>query len=441
MPEAVLSTNIEAERRPLSVASAIVLSLAIHGAGLSLISSGLLHRPGVREEGLTQRYAIRTVDLHSPEQRTESAQSQEMGSLNGTQDSTAQSNAGMELAGDESGKQTLLQPDFRTHANLAVHAPLPALMIWMPELASTRIIVPPLPDQPTSVESRPSLDAPNEELTATDHPAAAANTIPRVRSAPAGTMSPLVLRTASPVRMAPATVSRSANQPTPTSVLSLSDLRMTEGTLMLPPVNETRAQHGSGGTASNGSDAQKGHPNAGSGSSIGATETLATQDDLAGAVHIQLPKDGRFGIVAVGTSISDDYPETLPIWNNRVAYTVYLHVGLPKNWILQYAATHAANAASAGTVERLEAPWAYDIMRPNLISRDMNSDAIIVHGMLNETGRFESLAIAFPAHLVRGPFILHALQRWQFRPARQRGKPVSVEVLLIIPDQVDLSDR
>jgi hypothetical protein len=59
----------------------------------------------------------------------------------------------------------------------------------------------------------------------------------------------------------------------------------------------------------------------------------------------------------------------------------------------------------------------------------------MVHGILNESGRLESLAVAFPAQFSEAEFVLHTLQQWQFRPARQLGKPTSVEVLLIIPDE------
>ena len=37
--------------------------------------------------------------------------------------------------------------------------------------------------------------------------------------------------------------------------------------------------------------------------------------------------------------------------------TAYLHVGLDKNWILQYSVTRSADAAVSGTLARLEAPW------------------------------------------------------------------------------------
>jgi hypothetical protein len=286
---------------------------------------------------------------------------------------------------------------------------------------------------------------------------------------PSGSTSPLTVKAEELVQLAPASTSVSNEQPTPTAVLSLSDIRMPEGEVILPPVSETRSVTSSN---SQGQEAPKTAETVDAKTSMAAVSAsgnrtlnslvkpggmavLATPGDTekAAAVHgseanavaieqddtyhLTLPANGQFNVVVVGASLADEYPETLQIWNDRVAYTAYLHVGLSKNWILQYSLVRSADAAESGTVARLEAPWPYDIMRPNLVSSDLNADALMVHGFLNQAGRFESLVIAFPLQYIRAAFVLHALQQWQFRPARQNGKPISIEVLLIIPDELE----
>ena len=322
---------------------------------------------------------------------------------------------------------------------------MPTVIIWTPELASTKELVAPLPDKRSNLDAQASLDVPNEELELGELAVAPAEDQPKVPTPPPGSTSPLIVHADSLVQMPPATVSNSTDQPTPTAVLSISDVRMTDGTIILPPVNETRS------TAPKTNPALAQTASAPSKSSTQATiqtpgsagtepTTLPSVTNGAfqeTAEHIQLPKDGKFGVVVVGTSLTEEYPETLQIWSDRVAYTVYLHVGLARNWILQYAQLRAAEAATSGTVARVEAPWAYDILRPNLVSRDLNADALMVHGILNESGRLESLAVAFPAQFSHAAFVIRALQQWQFRPARQQGKPTSVEVLLIIPDELE----
>jgi hypothetical protein len=153
------------------------------------------------------------------------------------------------------------------------------------------------------------------------------------------------------------------------------------------------------------------------------------------AAHISLPKDGQFGAVVVGSSLDEKYPESAPVWSGRMSYTVYLHVGLSKSWILQYSLSRADNAAAAGNISHIEAPWPYNIVRPNIPPGAIDADALMVHGFINQAGRFQTLAILFPPQFAEAQFVLDELAKWQFRPATQNGQNVVVEVLLIIPDE------
>ncbi len=178
------------------------------------------------------------------------------------------------------------------------------------------------------------------------------------------------------------------------------------------------------------------------GASVGASTGAANQGAAAsdgaasqsGTVHISLPKDGQFGVVVVGSSVADTYPETAEMWSGRMASTVYLHVGLAKSWILQYALPRLADASGGGHVD---APWPYEIARPNLDPGDLDADAVILHGFVDKDGRFEKLEVVFPAQLAQAAAWVGVLNHWQFRPAKQNGQPVPVEVLLIIPDQAE----
>jgi len=137
--------------------------------------------------------------------------------------------------------------------------------------------------------------------------------------------------------------------------------------------------------------------------------------------------------VVVGSSLADQYPETAAIWAGRLVYTVYLHVGIGKSWILQYSLPPNTPAAASGV--RPDAPWPYDIVVPRLEAGDYNSDALMVHGFVNATGKFERLNMVLPPAFPQTKFVLNTLDQWQFRPARQNGQAVPVEILLIIPEQ------
>ncbi len=164
---------------------------------------------------------------------------------------------------------------------------------------------------------------------------------------------------------------------------------------------------------------------AGSGSSSGPP---------GGSVHISLPHDGQFGVVVIGSSVADQYPETASMWSGRMASTVYLRVGQPKSWIMQYSLPSLIEASTpAGG--RLEAPWPFEIVRPNIDPADDDSDAIILHGFVNQEGRFEKLQVVFPPQMTQAGMLLNMLNEWQFRPARLNSAATAVEVLIVIPDQ------
>jgi hypothetical protein len=154
------------------------------------------------------------------------------------------------------------------------------------------------------------------------------------------------------------------------------------------------------------------------------------------ALHVTQPKDGRFGVVVVGSSLAEQYPETVSFWSGRLIYTVYLHVGPGKSWILQYSLPRESTSAPQA-VAKPDAPWPFDMVKPHLDANDFNSDAIMVHGFVNPTGRFERLGVVFPAEFAKAKLVLNALQQWQFRPARENGQVSAVEVLLIIPDETE----
>jgi len=228
--------------------------------------------------------------------------------------------------------------------------------------------------------------------------------------------------------------------------MSLTDTLMAEGDVTLPPVNESASANSAGALAvgQTGDSAQAGQDgtdgNAGAGdpqdpaAAVQGSETASGHGNQPSAAHISLPHDGQFGAVVVGSSMEEKYPETALLWSGRLSYTVYLHVGLAKSWILQYSLSRADNAAAAGNISHIEAPWPYNIVRPNIAPGAIRADALMVHGYVNQSGRFEGLKVVFPPQFPQVDFVLNSLAQWQFRPATQNGKNVRVEVLLIIPE-------
>ena len=451
---------------------AFAISTALHGFGVIAVMWALLHTPTVIRDPLSKNYKVRHLQIQLPE----TAQSRAAEALYPNQDKTAKPTAKhtdqvkateqtaeatprprsvptLRMPDGGRGKQILVQPEERNQL-AKVEIPLPNILVWTPAAKPAETIVPPAPEPVATVDVHVSLNAPNQEQQLADLPEVAADRKPLMETAPAGNTTPIATQGSSEAKTPPATAAAPSANATPAAILAASDIRMNNGTVALPPVNETRGQQSKDGAAAGGQEAKNtiGDPSHADSAKAGVNEAgvnrreavasaaISEADQAAvaeSAEHIELPKDGKFNVVVVGSSLSDQYPEILQVWSDRVAYTAYLHVGTPKAWIMQYAQLREADASAGGTVAHLEAPWPYDILRPNMLAKDLNADALMVHGVLNEAGKLVNLAIAYPATYIHGSYVLHELQQWQFRPAQQRGKPTAVEVLLIIPEESD----
>jgi hypothetical protein len=436
----------------------------------------------VDSRSIPPRFAVRIMDLrkeepkiHPPVQRAIS-RPDELPDTHpiapgGSRATAAAARIPLNFTSQKEAIQTLIQPDAPTNPTIA-QIPLPQVFVWSSRDIPVKNIVQPAQQTTVAIDVRPSPDAPNQEVRIADIKISSnAYDTKAPLPAPSKT-SPVNVPATQQAQQMPETASKDAGKATPAGVISASNIKLQEGTATLPMINEvapapfsgslTAGQPknlsqtgqgktdgkengaGAGQTAGNQAGNQAGNAagGGGSGGRGGANGQGGLEASVTGGtsqptvVHITLPKDGKFGVVVVGSSLAEDYPETIHLWSGRLAYTVYLRVGVAKNWILQYSLPRAQEIASAGGVGRPDAPWPYDITRPS-IDPDSNTDAIMVHGFVNTAGRFEQLAVVFPTALAEAKFLLHALQQWQFRPSTQSGQATAVEVLLIIPAETE----
>lgn len=478
----IFSQRIDTSRQPAS----FLASILIHCGVIALLWFGIAYAPRIDSHASKARYTVRKLDLRTPDQQQRSSK----GAVRypGPRLASGKSASGKlaahrpvmrQIAHAQPGPQTLIQPDLPDRITLIQPVPVPLVLLWTPSKTPVKTIVAPLPEKPTASDVKPSLDRPNEEVNLADVSVSAAP-IPSVKlPLLPSTSSPVVLHGPDLAQLPPQTVSQNSASPTPATVMSLSDLQMKDGTITLPPVNETARTTAPGelapgeardaaapgdqndsakatafGTGQSASTAAPNVPGAASAvaspvSPVGqpkaadssatpsASDTGNIQSNQDSATAITLPRNGRFGAVVVGDAMEDQFPEMAGVWNGRMAYTVYLHVGLSRSWILQYSLPRSADAEAAGNTIHLEAPWPYNIVRPNLDPGAIDADALMVHGFVNQSGRFEALSIVFPESFSQAQFVLSSLQRWQFRPAMQDGQSAKVEVLLIIPEELN----
>ncbi len=446
--------------------SSIVVSVVVHVVTITLVSIGV-YQSNIGRPIPVAQYRVRQLDLETPKEAMQAPpdaieyQAPNLAAKPPAPGGNPEIDtpALREVANVKRGPQTLVQPDIHSRLALKKPIPVPNLAIWQPVKVAVQKIVAPLPQQAVAMQATPSLNPPNDALIFGDVEISPSNLPNEKLPMVASTTTPLALAGRSLPQPAPVTASQSSSKPTPATVVSLSNLSMLNGTVVLPPVNETAVSPAPGTL---GSGQRKNNATPGTGNGAGGTRGPAVgpksgegtvkaggqtaqsgpapeQGGASGTgnltvAHITLPQNGQFGAVVVGDSLEGEFPELAGVWNGRLAYTVYLHVGMSRSWILQYALPRANDANSGGVVAQLVAPWPYSIVRPNLAPGSIDADALLVHGYVNRTGRFDSLSIAFPPDFAESQFVLNSLKEWEFRPATENGQAARVEVLLIIPE-------
>jgi hypothetical protein len=379
-------------------------------------------------------------------------------------------NRAYEVAGQsraESAEQTLLQPRIPLMDEPQDIRRLPHLSFWSPQLNTPppvkRIVLPgwQVESSQPALLAPPTLDLPNVEPKLSDlqmRNSVPATANPALPVPPANTMP---LRTADARKAEserPPALDR--NQGDAAGVIALNSRPAAPSKeVTVPPVSQVgqlplAGENKAGAAAA--SDGARGqeHPAvppplpAGAGPSQPAPAALAhanaaSEIEAAAGVPVRVvhPENGVFDVVLVQSSGEQAVLAEVPLpLNGRPIYTVYLRVGTPKEWILQYCVPQQTSfdIKQGGAVVQLGNPAPVKppypkvsvVPPPAVIPRNPK---LVVHGFLTETGVLRGLGILGKDEMQLGPRLISYLQQWEFRPATRDGKPVEIEIVLIIP--------
>jgi hypothetical protein len=155
----------------------------------------------------------------------------------------------------------------------------------------------------------------------------------------------------------------------------------------------------------------------------------------AGVIRRMHPSGGAFDVVIVQAAPEKAFHPAAAL-SGKPVYTVYLEVGAPKPWVLQFCVpvTEAAPVPSAvvnlADVQPVKAPYPRATFIQQLGSA-VASGYDLLHGFISASGRFRDLkAVGGNGRASR---ILPLLEQWEFRPAMLGSAAIEVEVLLAIP--------
>jgi hypothetical protein len=275
---------------------------------------------------------------------------------------------------------------------------------------------------------RPMLELPNGESLAAELNVTSSHFFTDRAAILSGATTPIAIA-ASPGEELPGMFSDSTSQAAFARIISISDMRVASGTVVLPEIRIVPSAISLG-------DGPQGGLSAGGGSGPskgGAGASGPARGWDSSAKRIVFPRDGHYPVVLIGESVQEAYPEVAGIWSGRLVYTVYLPIDAGKRWILQYSLSKANQAAGIVSGGRPEAPWPLDILVPTLDAQGAGLGTVIVLGSITTEGHIGGLTVAFPPQFPHAEKLLDPLKKWIFRPALQKGRPVELEFLLIIP--------
>lgn len=465
-----------------------LVSVMLHVAVAGLILYGFIFAPRINMKEAADRYTLRRVDLASED--LDRPQSAPKGMYPGQSGAAKNAAASREAAAAAASlrqqpklhiaDRTVVQPDVPINPVQLKQTPLPSMLLWAETKPNVKLLQAPRPEKMANVNAKPLLTRPTQQLNVSDVPITPTQfTTNKPMPAPSSS-TPVEVRGPDLAQRIPHTsVDIPVDSPSG-AVMSIAETRLEKGTLYLPPLNQTApgnangamgtgksgnaAQNGTGrgdgtmngspqshGTGGGNANGAAGNPHGttangagstGNGAGAGKGKTGNTSGGGPGGAgqgseptftRLNLPPNGQFGVVVVGSSMTDQFPETATLWGARVIYSVYLRVGLAHNWILQYSLPANADASSGAATSKVDAPWPFYIVRPDATPEKVNADAMMIHGFVNTAGKFEMLTVAVPPGFRRAQALLGALDQWKFRPAKHNGAPCKVEVLLIIP--------
>ena len=164
-----------------------------------------------------------------------------------------------------------------------------------------------------------------------------------------------------------------------------------------------------------------------------------TDRTVPAPVRMVHPENGVFDVVLIQAS-ADTEMLPGPVLSGRPVHTVYLQVGAPREWILQYCVPQSSEyrVQQGGSVVQLgnpgpvKAPYPKVTVLPPAPALPRTA-RMVLHGFLTEQGMLRDLRMIGEDQKHGEAQIIPYLQQWEFRPAARDGRAIEVEVVLTIP--------
>ena len=208
------------------------------------------------------------------------------------------------------------------------------------------------------------------------------------------------------------------------------------------PVKAGSGASGSAATAAGSGSSGASGPTGGTGTQVVALASDASTGTASEMlprstvpIRVEHPESRIFDVVVVQSSAMPN-AAAAGILSGSPVYTVYVPVGERATWVMQYCVPKESAiqkrqgiAIQLGNPAPVKAPYPRVTVVPPLGGQEK----VVMHGFITEAGEFQDLRVVSGEKAAEELMVLPLLKRWIFRPATRDGKPVTVEIVLVVP--------
>jgi hypothetical protein len=168
------------------------------------------------------------------------------------------------------------------------------------------------------------------------------------------------------------------------------------------------------------------------------TSEAATGANERSVTRVVHPSNGNFDFVIMQSGARDDLSELGGLLSGSPVYTVYLHVGAAREWLLEYCLLAPGKQRTSpyqvdvNDTPAISPPYPLATAVPNSILQQEHARSVVMHGFLTAAGNLRDVKSADAGNLLARQ-LLPLLGEWRFRPALKDREAIEVEILLVIP--------
>src|SRR5260370_30647696 len=287
----------ESRRDPFS----LLLSVLLHGAVSGLMLYVLVHSPRIETLSPREHYSVRLLEMHVAKPEPQEVKDDAYwpfvrtgaSALAPVVTQSGHFHVAIQSAFRLPSPRILAQPNAPSDVTVPQSVAIPLVLLVSPVNLPTQKIVPPSLPEPTHADVQPVLELPNGEKVVSEIALAVSPLNPKDVSVIPSTTTPIRIRGSNQENGLPQTRTDSVAPADPATVMAISEVRMTEGTIVLPRASQAPSSN----APSTAGLARSEETHAAAGVDPGTSELHDGTGQSVLVKRISLPENGKFSMV------------------------------------------------------------------------------------------------------------------------------------------------